>query len=45
MLEDEVVYLNAMEAEHHVGQAPENVSRQTARMMEVVKALDDLCDR
>ena len=45
MLEEEVIYLNHLEAHHKVGtfeSAP--ASRKTVQMAELVAALDDLCE-
>lgn len=49
ILEDEVIYLNHMEAQHRVNGRDEGGStqlekRETVQMIELVRALEDLCD-
>jgi hypothetical protein len=50
LLEDEVVFLNQLEADYKLNQRgilpPTSAaeSKQTLQMMELVRSLDDLCD-
>lgn len=45
MLEEEVIYLNHLEARHKVGTFESGpASRKTVQMAELVAALDDLCE-
>ena len=46
IMEEEVIYLNHLEAEYKIGKSQyEPPTRKTVQMAELVRALDELCDK